>query len=136
MKLRLQIIACFLLAALTQNASGEELVREFKGTSTMTTASFTVDGPWLLDWRLTGEYDTLLALDIVLIESRTGRHVGRVVHTKRKGNGLKLFEEPGTYQLRVSTTLGRWTVKIKSIDEDEIEKYSPRRGMRTPGRIE
>lgn len=131
-----KLTALLFLLAVSQQASSAELVRDFSGSTTTTTASFTVDGPWLLDWRLSGEYDTLIALDIVLVEAKTGRHVGRVVHTKRKGNGLKLFEEPGTYQLRISTTLGRWRVKIKSIDEDEVELYSPRRGMRTPNRIE
>ena len=88
-------------------ASAKEVVKEFQGTTTTTTAPFVVKSPWILDWRLDGDYDQLIALDITLVEARTGRHVGRVLHTKYKGNGVKLFYESGMYQLRISTTLGR-----------------------------
>lgn len=108
------------------SAQAERLVKEFRGTGSMTTATFTVEDPWLLDWRLDGDYDTLIALDISLIEANTGRHVGRVLHTKRKGNGLKLFKHAGRYQLRVSSTLARWTLKIKQIQPEEAELYTPR----------
>lgn len=107
-------------------AQAERLVKEFRGTESMTTATFTVDDPWLLDWRLDGDYDALIALDISLVEANTGKHVGRVLHTKRKGNGLKLFKHAGRYQLRVSSTLARWTLKIKQIQPEEEELYTPR----------
>ena len=124
-----------LLFAAGQSLAAAELVREFSGDSTTTTPSFTVETPWLLDWRLYGDYDNLIALDITLVDSVSGRHVGKVLHTKQKGNGLKLFTKPGTYHLRVSTTLGRWQVRIKSIDEDEVELYTPRGQQSTPGII-
>jgi hypothetical protein len=88
---------------------------------------FTVDSPWLLDWRLDADYEQLVALDISLIEARTGRHVGRVLHTKYKGNGVKLFKEGGSYQLRISSTLARWRIKIQQITVDEAELYTPRK---------
>ena len=113
-----------LLASIQAHA--EELVKEFRGTGNTTTATFTVDDPWLLDWRLDGDYEALIALDITLIEANTGRHVGRVLHTKRKGNGLKLFNEAGRYQLRISSTLARWTLRIKQIQPEEEELYTPR----------
>jgi hypothetical protein len=120
------LLMVLLLAAIQAHA--EELVKEFRGTGNTTTATFTVDAPWLLDWRLDGDYDALIALDITLIEANTGRHVGRVLHTKRKGNGLKLFNEAGRYQLRISSTLARWTLKIKQIQPEEEELYTPRGG--------
>jgi hypothetical protein len=80
----------------------------------------------LLDWRLDADYSQLVALDIVLVEARGGRHVGRVLHTKRKGNGIKLFEESGTFQLRISSTLARWRIKIIQISDEEAELYTPR----------
>ncbi len=52
--------------------------------------------------------------------------MGRVLHTKFKGNGLKLFAEGGTYQLRISATLARWRVKIEQITPEEAEQYTPR----------
>ena len=114
-------------AAAATSASASEVVKEFRGSTTITTDPFVVDSPWILDWRLDGDYDTLIALDITLVEARTGKHVGRVLHTKYKGNGVKLFYESGVYQLRISTTLGRWRVKIEQLTEEEAELYTPRR---------
>ena len=116
-----------LLILTTSLASAAETVREFSGNGNTTTAIFAVESPWLLDWRLDGDFDALIALDIVLLDARTGRHVGRVLHTKYKGNGVKLFEEGGRYQLRVSSSLARWRIKIQQITEEEAELYTPRR---------
>ncbi len=118
-------IVLFLLAT-SGNVVAEEIVKEFRGSGNETTAIFTVDSPWLLDWRLDGDYEKSIALDVTLIEAYTGRHVGRVLHTKRKGNGLKLFNEGGAYQLRISSTLARWTFKIKQIEPEEAELYTPK----------
>ena len=54
-------------------------------------------------------------LDIALIDSRTGRHVGRVLHTKYRGNGVKLFNDGGRFKLRIDSTLARWELKIIQI---------------------
>ena len=104
-----------------------DVVKEFSGTGNMMTPVFTVESPWILDWRLNGDYETLIALDIMLVEARTGKHVGRVLHTKYKGNGVKLFNESGSYQLRVSATLARWNIKIEQLTEEEAELYTPRK---------
>ena len=121
---RLAIV--MLMLATSGNVGEEEIVKEFRGTGNEMTAIFTVDSPWLLDWRLDGDYERSIALDVTLIEAYTGRHVGRVLHTKRKGNGLKLFNEGGAYQLRISSTLARWTFKIKQIEPEEAKLYTPR----------
>ena len=118
------VTALFLLAC--TGAQAVETVKEFRGTGNSTTSIFTVQSPWLLDWRLDGDFEQLVALDITLVEAHTGRHVGRVLHTKRKGNGLKLFNHAGQYQLRVSSTLARWTLKIQQIEPEEAELYTPR----------
>ncbi len=121
-------LACATLVALmTTSVSGAEIIKEFRGSNSTTTAEFRVDGPWLLDWRLDSDFSNLVALDITLVEARTGRHLGRILHTKRKGNGLKLFNDGGVYQLRISSTLGRWTIKIQQITAEEAPLYTPRR---------
>jgi hypothetical protein len=122
---RICLLTLLLLATSLVGAS--QTVKEFSGNGNTTTTSFTVESPWLLDWRLDGDFDALIALDIALIDGRTGLHVGRVLHTKYKGNGVKLFDEGGTYQLRVSSTLARWRIKIQQITEEEAELYTPRR---------
>ena len=121
---RLAIAA--LLALLAGSAQGAQLVREFSGPNNSTTPAFTVEAPWILDWRLYGDYDQLVALEVTLVEAKTGRHVGQVVSTKRKGNGVRLFTQGGTYQLRVSGSLARWTVKIQQLTPEEAELYTPR----------
>ena len=114
------------LIVASAGAQAAETIREFSGTGNAVTSVFTVKSPWLLDWRLDGDYEQLIALDITLVEANTGRYVGRVLHTKRRGNGLKLFETAGQYQLRVSSTLARWTLKIQQIEPEEKDLYTPR----------
>ena len=114
------------LALLVSSTQGAQLVREFRGSNNSTTPAFTVEAPWILDWRLDGDYDQLVALDVTLVEAKTGRHVGQVLHTKRKGNGVRLFNESGTYQLRVSGSLARWTLKIQQLTPEEAELYTPK----------
>ena len=121
-----RILVVFLALA-TLPALASDVVEEFSGTNNMLTSVFTVESPWILDWRLNGDYDALIALDITLIEARTGRHLGRVLHTKHKGNGVKLFNEGGRYQLRVSASLARWNIKIEQLTEEEAALYTPRR---------
>jgi len=115
-----------MLTASFDNADAAQRVQEFRGTGNTTTAIFRVESPWLLDWRLDGDFEQLVALDISLIEAHTGKHVGRVLHTKRKGNGVKLFRTGGLYQLRISSSLARWTIKIDQITPEEAELYTPK----------
>ena len=115
-----------MLALLASSAQGAQLVREFSGTNNSTTPAFTVEAPWVLDWRLHGDYDQLVALEVTLVEAKTGRHIGQVLHTKRKGNGVRLFRQGGTYQLRVNGSLARWTLKIQQLTPEEAELYTPR----------
>jgi len=116
-----------MLLMMSLSARAESIVKEFRGTENTTTAVFKVEAPWLLDWNLNGDYDALIALDVTLIEAHTGRHVGRILHTKRKGNGLKLFDTAGQYQLRVSSTLARWTLTVKQLEPEEKELYTPKK---------
>ena len=118
------LVALFLLAS--SPAEAKVRVAEFKGTGNTTTAIFHVDSPWIMDWRLDGDYEQLLGLEITLVEAKTGRHVGRVLYTKRRGNGVKLFHSAGQYRLRVSSTLARWTVKIDQLTREEAESYTPK----------
>ena len=119
---------CVLLLVLVAlPASGKETVKDFSGTGNSTTQIFTVKSPWLLDWRVDGDFDRLVALDISLIDARSGRHIGRVLHTKYKGNGVKLFRDSGSFQLRISSTLARWRIRIQQITDEEAKLYTPRR---------
>src|SRR5210317_2524270 len=111
---RIYLIVVFvMLAVASATAQGATRVTEFRGSGNFTTAIFRVESPWVLDWRLDGDYEQMMGLEITLIEAKTGRHVGRVLYTKRRGNGVKLFQSAGLYQLRISSMLARWTVRIE-----------------------
>jgi len=122
-----RIFAVMLLLVGTATASAAQLVREFSGNSNTTTVAFSVESPWIMDWRLDADYDQLVALDITLVEAKTGRHVGRILHTKNKGNGIKLFYEAGNYQMRISSTLARWRIRIEQLTDEEAQLYVPKR---------
>ena len=126
MNIRTALIIASLLLLAVSSASAKTRVAEFSGTGNSTTAIFRVDSPWILDWRLDGDFDQLVGLEITLIEAKTSRHVGRVLYTKRRGNGVKLFRSAGLYQLRISSTLARWTVKIDQLTREEAELYTPK----------
>ena len=100
----------FLGFAAPSNAG--DLVREFKGTGNTTTRAFTVESPWILDWRLDSDYEMKIALDIVLIDATTGRFIGGVKSGSRnnvtyRSNGVRLFNTGGRYKLRISSSLAR-----------------------------
>ena len=118
------------LASIAAPLNAAELVREFKGTGNSTTAEFTVESPWILDWRLDSDYDYRIALDIVLVDAKTGRFVGGVKSGRKnityRGNGVRLFQTGGRYKLRISSSLARWSIKIEQLSEEEAELYTPR----------
>ena len=126
MHARSTLLIVLMLSLVTLPAHAKTRVAEFKGTGDTTTAVFRVESPWILDWRLDGDFDQLVGLEITLIEAKNSRHVGRVLYTKRRGNGVKLFERPGLYQLRISSTLARWTVRIEQLTREEAELYTPK----------
>ena len=126
-KLTILLVATLLTFA-SMPADAKTRVAEFKGSGNTTTAIFRVESPWVLDWRLDGDFEAMMGLEITLIEAKTSRHVGRVLYTKRRGNGVKLFHSSGLYQLRISSTLARWTVKIDQLTREEAELYTPKGG--------
>ena len=122
-KLTILLVATLLTFA-SMPADAKTRVAEFKGSGNTTTAIFRVESPWVLDWRLDGDFEAMMGLEITLIEAKTSRHVGRVLYTKHRGNGVKLFHSAGLYQLRISSTLARWSVKIDQLTREEAELYT------------
>ena len=126
---RISIFLFLTTAALPAAAS--DLVQEFSGKGNKTTESFEVESPWLLDWRVTGDYEQMLAFDVMLVNADTGQLVGRVAYTKRPSNdlrldGLRLFRQGGRYKLRISSTLARWDILIEQLTDEEAKQYTPR----------
>jgi hypothetical protein len=131
MKGIVRFIVLTLLATATTAVTASELVREFKGTGNTTTAAFSVESPWILDWRLDSDYEARIALDIVLIDAETGNFIGGVKSGTRnnityRSNGLRMFLTGGRYRLRISSSLARWSIKIEQLTDEEAELYTPR----------
>ena len=119
--------AAVLLVLLTWvPASAETLVAEFKGSGNKTTAEFKVQGPWVLDWRINSDYTHMLSFDLDLVDGRTGVLKGSVLRTKRLGNGVRLFNESGSYRLRINGSFIDWHLKIKKLTLAEAELYTPK----------
>ena len=120
-------VAMALIVTIAPIANGaEELVTKFEGKDSTITASFRVNGPWLLDWRVNSDYTRSMAIDIVLLDAETGLQVGRVKHKKEPDNGLRLFDQGGRYKIRIDASHTRWQVKIIQITKADAELYTPK----------
>ena len=129
------IICCF-----STTAVSKELVREFKGSESTTTEEFEVKAPWIVDWRLTGDYPGQMALNVNLVTAGTGEYEGKIVTTKYVSNGVKLFDEGGgitlfgggedeggKFRFQVNSTLvNTWTLRVEQVTAAEAELYTPR----------
>ncbi len=118
-------VALMLLLA-TQSASAEELIVEFNGSGNRTTAEFKVQGPWILDWRINSDYTHMLSFDLDLVDGRTGVLKGSILRTKHLGNGVRLFNESGSFRFRINGSFIDWYLKVKKLTPAEAELYTPR----------
>ena len=108
-------------------AVSKELVREFKGTESTTTAEFEVKAPWIVDWRVTGDYPGQMALNVNLITAGTGEYEGKIVTTKYVSDGVKLFDEGGKFRFQVNSTMVKgWTLRVEQLTAAEAELYTPK----------
>ncbi len=104
----------------------KELIREFKGSGNTTTAEFQVRAPWIVDWRSAGDYPGSMGLQVDLVSSPGGEYVGKIVSTKWVDNGVRLFNEGGSYRLQVHSNLVNWTLRVEQLNKLEAEAYIPK----------
>lgn len=131
MKTILLTVIVMFLSLLASPLIAGELIREFKGTGNSTTAEFTVEAPWIIDWRLDSDYDWHISLDMVLIDAVTGQFIGGIKSGSRnnvtdRSNGIRLFRSGGRYKLRISSSLARWSIRVEQLTEEEAELYTPK----------
>ncbi len=119
-------VAALMLTLAGVSASAEELIVEFKGSGNRTTAEFKVRGPWILDWRINSDYTRMLAFDLDLVDGRTGVLKGNILRTKILGNGVRLFNQSGSYRFRINGSFIDWHLKVKKLTPAEAELYTPR----------
>lgn len=112
-------------------ASAERLVREFSGSAPTTTLEFEVKAPWILDWRVTSEYQQFMALEVHLLDGATGFHKGLLVKMRRldrarSNNGVRMFNQSGSFRFQVSSTHAKWHLKVIELTREEAERYTPK----------
>ena len=125
---RLILIVSLMLGFCSASAFGQGVVVEFQGNSNTTTREFEVQGPWILNWRVTGDYTRSVGFELMLLDGKTRMHKGVILRIKRTGNGVKLFQESGTFRFRISSGLARYHLTVEEISEDEARLYTPKRG--------
>ncbi|MFQ6005311.1 MAG: hypothetical protein ACE5OQ_07385 [Woeseia sp.] len=101
---------------------------EFRGSSNMMTSEFAVRAPWILDWRVSGSQTHTMGFEITLLDGKSRMHKGRVLKSYSTGNGVRLFNESGSFRFRISSGLANWHLKVKEITESEARQYTPRGG--------
>lgn len=114
---------------LAVNAGSRHVVTEFSGggSQSMTTREFTADAPWIVDWRVNSEFQGSMAIEISLVDGPTSYHKGLIVQTKQPGNGVRMFNESGSFRFRISSTLAKWTLRVEELTREEAEQYRPKR---------
>ena len=121
---KLALVISLLIAA--DSILARELIREFRGSRSTTTAQFEVRAPWILDWRVRGEYPGTMAVEVSLVEAGTGVYQGTVLKTKWRSNGVRLFDQSGTFQFKVISNLADWTLKVEQLTRAEAQEYTPK----------
>jgi hypothetical protein len=107
-------LALLLFVAMPAFAGEERLTGSGDGRP----PAFTVDGPWLAEWSTTSEYPQLATIEIRLYDADNDEYLGKVAELKGTGNGVKLFESPGTYQFVIVGKFVDWDIRIYEVDAE------------------
>ena len=120
-------IAAVLIIGLSVTIAGaEEMIMELQGSGNRTTAVFTVEAPWILDWRINSDYNKMISFDLDLVDGTTNVLIGNIKNAKQLGNGVSLFDKGGKYRFRINGSFIRWHLKVKELTPAEAELYTPR----------
>lgn len=110
------------------DVQAQRAVAEFSGNNNTTTTEFEVKAPWILNWRVTGNYTGSVGFELMLLDGKTRMHKGVILRLRRTGNGVKLFNESGTFRFRISSGLANYHLKVEEISEEDAKLYTPRKG--------
>jgi len=120
-------IAAVLIIGLSVTIAGaEEMIMELQGSGNRTTAVFTVEAPWILDWRINSDYNKMVSFDLDLVDGTTGVLEGNILRAKALGNGVRMFNTSGKYRFRIHGSFVRWHLKVKQLTAAEAELYTPK----------
>jgi len=120
-------LAAVLIIGLSVTIAGaEEMIMELQGSGNRTTAVFTVEAPWILDWRINSDYNKMVSFDLDLVDGTTGVLEGNILRAKALGNGVRMFNTGGKYRFRIHGSFVRWHLKVKQLTAAEAELYTPK----------
>lgn len=94
----------------------------FSGDGTERTATFEMEGPWLLDWTATSDTPLMAILEMRLHDGASGEFLGTIAQLQGTGRGLKLFEQGGSYTILVVAGNVRWELDVAPLNEVEAER--------------
>jgi hypothetical protein len=118
------------LSGFALNANSKELIREFNGSESKYTVEFEVKAPWIVDWRVRGDYPGQMAVHVELVRAPSGEYLGKIVTTKYVSNGVRFFNESGRYRFQVNSTLASWTLRVEQLTREEAETYIPKEKLK------
>jgi hypothetical protein len=94
----------------------------FTGDSNSEAPSFTVEGPWILDWALRSEFPILANFELRLFDSESGEFIGTVAQLEGTGAGLKLFDDGGSFRLEVVAGNVEWEIEVTEVTRAQAGK--------------
>ena len=112
------VFALLAMQACIASAADTDRVR-FDGEGNGRTAVFEIDGPWMLDWRLHSAAPSLAVFEMRLHDGGSGDFIGRLIELHGTGNGVKLFEQGGTFQIAIVASHVAWELEVSEVSEDQ-----------------
>ena len=105
----------------------------FTGDQGGQTDTFTMDGPWVLDWsarspsKLPCNYQICSRdgtsglpcnFELRLFDAASGDYLGTIAQLEGEGRGYKLFENAGSYRIDIVSQHVAWELLVKPITEE------------------
>jgi len=98
-------------------ADSSERVK-FNGEDSGRTAAFQTGGPWLLDWAINSDTPLLTVFEMRLHEAESGEYLGTMVELHGIGNGLKLFEQGGAFEIGITANNASWELHVIEVSPE------------------
>ena len=112
---------CLALGLAATAATGQEVIARFSGSGPGSTASFQVEGPWLLNWLVSSDSPTLTHLELHLYDAQTDRLSGVALRHTGVGSGQRLIRDGGDYHIAVVGSGIDWAIEIEQAPEAVAE---------------
>ena len=97
-------------------ALADSTVARFQGSANQKTSAFESRDAWMLEWSTQSDDALPKIFELRLYDADSGEFLGTVTQTRELGNGRKLFDESGRFQLDVVASNLNWTLTIRSVE--------------------